>query len=111
MSHPYLLLLAAVTCETFGTACLQASRQFTRLWPTLGVALGFACAFWLLAQTLKYLPLGVVYALWSGLGIVFITIIGIVVFRQTIDLPAILGMGMIVAGIAVIHLFSSATPY
>lgn len=105
---PYLYLLIAVLFETFGSTCLQASNQFTRLWPTLGVIFGFGVAFWFFTLVLKTLPLGITYALWSGIGIVLITASGWLIFQQKLDLPALLGIGLIIAGIAVINLFSSA---
>jgi small multidrug resistance pump len=102
----YLLLSIAVAFEILGTSSIQASQQFTRLVPTIGVIFGFGGAFWFLAQTLKYMPLGVVYAIWSGLGICLIALIGYLVFGQKPDLPAVLGMALIVAGIIVINVFS-----
>ncbi|WP_102223325.1 SMR family transporter [Acidimangrovimonas sediminis] len=103
---PYLILLVAVAFETFGSTCLQASQQFTRLWPSLGVVLGFGAAFYCFTHILRYLPLGVTYALWSGIGIVVIAVSGWLVFGQKLDLGAVAGIGLIVAGIAVINLFS-----
>lgn len=108
MAKTYLLLLIAVMFETFGSSCLQASRQFTRLWPTLGVIVGFAGAFWFFAQVLKVLPLGITYALWSGIGMVLIAGSGWLIFDQKLDLPGILGIGLILAGIIVINLFSAS---
>ncbi|RWR06064.1 DMT family transporter [Paenirhodobacter populi] len=105
--HAYLYLLIAVAFETFGSSCLQASRQFTRLWPTLGVIFGFAGAFWFFALVLKTLPLGVTYALWSGIGMVLIAGSGWLLFGQKLDAAAMAGIGLIVAGIVVINLFSS----
>ncbi len=107
----YVYLILAVVAETIGTSALQASQQFTRLWPSVLVILAYAISFYLLAQTLKFMPVGVVYALWSGLGILFIALIGFLVFHQTLDLPAILGLTMIVGGIAIIHLFSSTSTH
>jgi len=105
---PYLYLLIAVLFETFGSTCLQASSQFTKLWPTLGVIFGFGVAFWFFTLVLKSLPLGITYALWSGIGIVLITASGWLIFQQKLDAPALFGIGLIIAGIAVINLFSSA---
>lgn len=105
----YLLLLIAVLFETFGSTCLQASNQFTRLWPSLGVVVGFAGAFWFFTLVLKALPLGITYALWSGIGIVLITASGWLIFGQKLDLAALIGIALIIAGIAVINLFSSAS--
>tara|TARA_R110002072_G_scaffold6690_4_gene38328 strand:- start:4359 stop:4691 length:333 start_codon:yes stop_codon:yes gene_type:complete len=107
----YLILALAVLAETIGTTALQASQQFTRLWPSVLVVLAYAVSFYLLSMTLKVMPVGVVYALWSGLGIILIAIIGFAVFGQRLDLPAVLGLVLIIAGIGVIHLFSSATPH
>lgn len=103
----YVLLLIAVILETFGSTCLQASQQFTRLWPSLGVLAGFGGAFWFFTQVLKTLPLGITYALWSGIGIVLITLSGWLIFQQRLDLPALFGIALIIAGIAVINLFSA----
>lgn len=105
----YLFLLIAVLFETFGSTCLQASQQFTRLWPTLGVIVGFGGAFWFFTLVLKVLPLGITYALWSGVGIVLITTSGRFIFGQKLDLAAFAGIGLIIAGIVVINLFSSAS--
>ena len=106
MPQAYLYLLLAVLAETIGTTALQASQQFTRFWPSVIVIVGYAFAFYLLAMTLKVMPVGIVYAIWSGLGIFLIALIGFVVFGQRLDWPAILGLAMILAGILIIHLFS-----
>lgn len=105
---PYLILFFAVLAETIGTTALQSSQQFTRPWPSAIVVVAYGVSFWLLAQTLRYMPVGVVYAIWSGLGIVLIALIGFVVFRQALDAAAILGIGLIMAGIVVIQLFSQS---
>jgi len=107
----YIYLFFAVLAETIGTSALQASQQFTRLWPSVTVVIAYALSFYLLSLTLKFMPVGVVYALWSGLGIVFIAIIGFAVFGQRLDSPAVLGLALIIAGIMVIQLFSNATPH
>ncbi|RMD88973.1 MAG: QacE family quaternary ammonium compound efflux SMR transporter [Alphaproteobacteria bacterium] len=111
MPTPYLYLIAAIIAETIGTTALQASQQFTRAWPSLVVALAYGISFYLLGMALKYIPVGVAYAIWSGLGIVCIALIGLVVFGQRLDWPAVLGMGMILAGILVIHLLSDTAPH
>jgi len=108
---PYLILLFAVAFETIGTTALQASQQFTRIGPSIIVVIAYAVSFLLLGWVLKFLPVGVAYAMWSGLGIVFIALIGLAVFGQRLDLPAVLGMAMILGGILVIHLFSAAAPH
>ena len=107
----YFLLALAILAETAGTTALQASQQFTRPLPSVVVVVAYALAFWLLAISLKTFPVGIAYALWSGLGIVFIALIGIFVFGQRLDLPAVLGMALILAGIVVINLFSKATAH
>ena len=106
MPHAYLILFLAVIAETIGTTALQASQQFSRLWPSVLVVVSYGIAFYLLGLTLKFMPVGIVYAIWSGLGIVFIAIIGFIVFGQRLDWPAVLGLAMILAGILIIHLFS-----
>lgn len=108
---PYLILFFAVAFETVGTTALQASQQFTRLWPSVLVVVAYAISFALLGWALKFLPVGVAYAIWSGLGIVLIALIGFVVFGQRLDLPALLGLALILGGILVIHLFSNTAPH
>ncbi|WP_298863353.1 SMR family transporter [uncultured Sulfitobacter sp.] len=107
----YVILALAVVFETMGTTALKASEQFTRLGPSVMVVLAYGVSFYLLSITLKTIPVGVVYALWSGLGIISIATIGWFVFGQKLDLAAIVGMIMIVGGIAVIHLFSTTAPH
>ena len=107
----YALLILAVLAETIGTTALHASQQFTRFWPSVVVIVSYAIAFYLLSQTLKVMPVGIMYAIWSGLGIVFIALFGWLIFRQPLDTAALLGLGLIVAGILVIQVFSNATPH
>ena len=108
---PYLILAFAVLAETIGTTALQASQQFSKLGPTIIVIVAYGAAFYLLGIALRFFPVGIAYAIWSGMGIVFIAVIGLVVFGQRLDLPAILGMGLILSGILVIHLFSRTSPH
>ena len=107
----FLFLIFAVLAETVGTTALQASQQFTRPVPLVIVVVAYGVAFYLLSLTLSVMPVGLVYAIWSGLGIVFIAGIGYFVFGQRLDWPAILGLAMILGGILVIHLFSDATTH
>lgn len=107
----YLALILAVAAETIGTTALQASQQFTRLGPSVIVVVAYAIAFYLLALTLRTIPVGIAYAFWSALGICFIALIGWVVFGQRLDWPAVIGLAMIIAGIAVIQLFSSTVTH
>lgn len=106
MPKAYFFLLLAVIAETIGTTSLQASQQFSRFWPSVLVVVSYGIAFYLLGLTLKYMPVGIVYAIWSGLGIFFIAVIGFIVFGQRLDWPAVVGLLMILGGILVIHLFS-----
>lgn len=108
MPNHYLYLAAAVICEVFGTSLLKLSEGFTKPLPSLGVAVGFAGAFYFLSLTLNYMPIGVIYAVWSGLGIVLIAIVGLIFFGQKLDLAACFGMVLILAGVLIIHLFSDA---
>ena len=107
----YIYLVLAVAAETIGTTALQASHQFSKLIPSLIVVAAYAVSFYLLALTLKYMPVGVMYAIWSGMGIVFIALIAWVVFGQKLDAPAIIGMMMITAGIIIINLFSNSATH
>lgn len=111
MHYAYLLLFFAVMAETIGTSALQASQQFTRFWPSVLVVVGYGIAFYLMSLTLKVMPVGIVYAIWSGLGIVLIALIGLVVFGQRLDWPALAGLALIISGILVIHLFSGSTSH
>jgi small multidrug resistance pump len=104
----YLPLLAAIVLEVVATSALQASQQFTRPWPTLVMALGYLGAFFFLSLALRGIPVGIAYAIWSGLGIVLISAVGWIVFGQKLDLPAMAGLGLIIAGVLVVNLFSSA---
>ncbi len=105
---PWIYLAAAILFETIGTTALQASQQFSRLGPSILVVVSYAAAFYLLALTLAYMPVGVVYAIWSGLGICFIAALAWLLFGQTLDGAAILGMALIIAGIVIIQLFSDS---
>jgi small multidrug resistance pump len=109
--NPWLLLAIAIVAEVVGTSALKASAGFTRLAPSVVVVLGYAVAFYCLSLVLKTIPVGVAYAIWSGLGIVLITVVAWVVYDQVIDLAAALGMALIVAGVVVLNVFSgSAKP-
>lgn len=111
MPPHYIYLFFAVLAETIGTTALQASQQFTRFGPSVLVVIAYATSFYLMSFALKAMPVGIVYAIWSGLGIIFIAGIGFVVFGQRLDLAAILGLAMIISGILVIHLLSNSTTH
>ncbi|HEY9549599.1 MAG TPA: multidrug efflux SMR transporter [Kiloniellaceae bacterium] len=104
----YGALFAAIVFEVVGTSFLQQSNQWTRLVPTLCMGASYAVAFYLLSITLTSMPVGIAYAIWSGLGIVLISLIGVFVFKQSLDLAAILGLGLIIAGVIVVNVFSSS---
>ena len=102
----YLFLAIAIIAEVAATSALKASAQFTKLVPSAIVVFGYGIAFYFLTLVLKTIPLGITYAVWSGLGIVLVATIGVFLYKQIPDIPAIIGMGLIVAGVIVIHLFS-----
>lgn len=102
----YVYLLTAVAFETVGTSALQASEQFTKLKPLLLTAACYAVSFYFLSLTLRAMPVGVAYAVWSGLGIVLIALIGLVWFDQRLDAAALVGLALIIAGVVVINVFS-----
>ena len=106
MPTTYIYLAVAILFEVVATSALKETNGFTRLAPSLIAVAGYGLAFFFLSLTLRTLPVGVMYAIWSGAGIVFITAIGWVVFRQTLDLPAIVGIALILAGVVIINLFS-----
>lgn len=91
-----------------GTTALKASNEFTRLWPSLIVVVGYGTAFYFMSISMRALPVGIMYAFWSGMGIVLVSIIGWVVYKQTLDVPAMIGMGLIIAGAIVINVFSKS---
>ena len=104
--HPYLLLAIAIVSEVAATSALRAAAGFTRLWPSVVVVIGYAMAFFFLSLTLRVIPVGMAYAIWSGLGVVAISVVAYVVYGQSLDAPALIGMALIVAGVLVINLFS-----
>lgn len=107
----YLFLIIAITAEIIATSALKASEQFTRLWPSVIVVAGYAIAFYALSITLKKMQLGLAYAIWSGVGIVVVTLIGALFYKQKPDLPAIIGIALIVAGVVIINLFSKTSAH
>lgn len=103
---PYVFLLLAIISEVIGTTALNASGQFTRLWPSLLTVAGYGLGFYFFSFALKAIPIGVAYAIWGGAGIVLVTLIGFFLFRQRLDLPALAGIALIVIGVLVMQLFS-----
>lgn len=104
MAHIYLLL--AIIAEVVATSALKASDGFTKWIPNVIVVVGYGLAFYLLSLVLKSIPVGVAYAIWSGLGIVLISMVSYIYFKQKLDFPAIIGMVLIMSGVIVINLFS-----
>lgn len=102
----YLYLAIAITAEVIATSALRAAEGFTVLVPSAIAIVGYVVAFYFLSLTLKTMPVGVAYAIWSGVGIVVVSIVALVLYKQVLDLPALLGMGLIMAGVLVINLFS-----
>lgn len=103
---PWIILTIAIVAEVIATSALRASHGFSRLVPSAVVVAGYGVAFYCLSLTLKNLPVGIVYAVWSGVGIVLITLVAMVLFKQVPDWPAMLGLGLIVSGVLVLNLFS-----
>jgi small multidrug resistance pump len=103
---PYALLAIAVVAEVIATSALRASEGFSRLLPAGLVVLGYGVAFYCLSLTLRSIPVGIVYAIWSGVGIVLITLVAVVLYGQVPDWPAIVGLGLIICGVVVLSLFS-----
>lgn len=103
----YLYLSIAIIAEVIATSALKASEEFTKVVPSLIVIIGYGVAFYFFTHVLKTIPVGVTYAIWSGLGIVLVIITGAILYKEMPDLPAILGMGLIVLGVVVINVFSN----
>jgi small multidrug resistance pump len=107
----YVLLLIAITAEVIATSALKAAEGFSKPLPSAIVVVGYAVAFYCLSLTLKVLPVGIAYAIWSGVGIVLVAAIGLVVYGQKLDLPAIIGLGLIIAGVLVVNILSKSVPH
>lgn len=107
----FVYLALAIVAEVVATSALKATEGFTRLWPSLIVVAGYALAFYMLSLVLRTLPIGIAYAIWAGLGIVLVALVGLVVYGQRPDLPAVIGIGLIVAGVVTIQLFSSISSH
>ena len=110
MQH-WLILGIAIVSEVIATSALKASDGFTRLLPSVIVVVGYGIAFYCLALVLRTLPVGIVYAIWSGVGVALIALVGWLLFGQTLDLAAILGISLIVAGVIVLNVFSKTVAH
>ena len=104
-----LFLFVAILLETIATTALKASDSFTKLLPSIVTIIGYAAAFYFLSLTLRTIPIGIAYALWSGIGIVLITLAAYFLYNQKLDLPALIGILFIVLGVIIIQLFSKST--
>jgi small multidrug resistance pump len=102
----YLYLSIAIIAEVTATSALKASAEFTKLIPSLIVVIGYIVAFYFMTLVLRYIPVGITYAVWAGVGIVLVVIVGAILYGQIPDIPAVIGMGLIISGVVVIHVFS-----
>ena len=107
MNH-WLALAIAIVAEVIATSAMKASNEFTQLVPTLIAVVGYGTAFYFMTISMRVLPIGIMYAIWSGMGIVLISIVGWLVYKQNLDAPALIGMGLIIAGAIVINVFSKS---
>ena len=107
----WVLLGIAIVSEVIATSALKAAEGFTRPIPSLIVVVGYAASFYLLSLTLKTIPIGITYAIWSGVGLALISIVGWVVYEQKLDTASMFGIGLIVAGVMVIHLLGKSAPH
>ncbi|MBV7297086.1 DMT family transporter [Enterovibrio paralichthyis] len=105
----YVYLTIAIIAEVIATGALKSSDGFTNLVPSIVVVIGYAVAFYFLSLVLKSIPIGVAYAIWAGLGMVLISIVGLVVFKQKLDIAAVVGVLLIISGVVVIQVFSTTS--
>ena len=107
----YFYLGIAIFCEVIATSALKAADGFKALGPSLLVVVGYSAAFYFLSLTLRTIPVGIAYAIWSGVGQVFVMLIAWVLYRQNLDAPAFFGIGLILAGVLVLTLLSKSMPH
>lgn len=105
----WLILGIAICAEVIATSALKASEGFTRVLPSILVVVGYAISFYLLSLTLKVIPIGITYAIWSGLGVVLISLVAWYFYGQKLDLASVIGISLIVSGVMVLNLFSKVT--
>lgn len=108
---PYFFLALAIISEVIGTSALTASNQFSRLWPSLLTVVGYGLGFFFFSKALRAIPVGVAYAIWAGVGVVLVALIGVFYFKQQLDAPAVVGMGLIIAGVLVMQLLSKTVSH
>ena len=107
----YLYLALAIVLEVVGSSFMKASDGFSKLLPTTITIIAYIACFFFLSQALKSIPLGIAYAIWGGLGIVLTALISVIIFKQSLDLPAIIGIVLIVAGVFVMNFFSKSSTH
>lgn len=105
--NAYLLLFAAIICEVIATSSLKLSNGFTNLTFSIITIIGYSASFYILSLALKTIPVGIAYAIWSGIGIIIISLIAWIFLKQSLDLAALIGMGFIILGVIIINLFSN----
>lgn len=108
MGSGYVYLSIAIIAEIIATSALKASETFTKVVPSIVVVIGYIISFYFFSHVLKTIPVGIAYAIWAGVGIAAVTIVAGIIFRQVPDIPAIIGIGLIIAGVAVINLYSKS---
>jgi small multidrug resistance pump len=106
LTYAYIFLAFAIVLEVLGTSFLKDTDGFTRLYPSLFVLVAFCICIYLMSHTMKFIPVGITYATWSGLGIVAITIISVFKYKQIPNIPTIIGLGLIVIGVTVVNLMN-----
>lgn len=107
--NKWIALGIAIVAETVATSAMKSSEGFTRLLPSAIVVIGYGVAFYFLSTTLKVIPMGIAYAIWSGVGIVLISLSGWAIFNQKLDAPALIGIALIISGVVVMNVFSKST--
>lgn len=107
----WVFLFLAIVSEVIATSVLKSTQEFTRLLPSLIVVAGYVSAFYFLSLTLRTIPVGIAYAIWSGVGVALITLAGWLIYGQTLDVPAFVGIVLIVSGVVVLNLFSRTLPH
>ena len=102
----YIYFAVAIVSEVVATSALKASEQFTKLTPSLIVIIGYCISFYLVTLVIRTIPVGITYAIWSGVGIVLVAVVGAILYKQIPDMPAAIGMGFIIAGVVIINVYS-----
>ncbi len=102
----YIYFAVAIVSEVVATSALKASEQFTKLTPSLIVIIGYGISFYLVTLVIRTIPVGITYAIWSGVGIVLVAVVGAILYKQIPDMPAAIGMGLIIAGVVIINVYS-----